>query len=311
MGANDTPIEIMIDTSSCLKGVSGPPLLMSGFLLIDKPAGPTSHDVLNILKKKTGIKRMGHSGTLDPFATGLLVVGVGEGVKFFPYLVDEPKVYTATLKLGEATDTLDREGKVVETKSVPSLDASAFDCVLKSFLGRRDQLPPMYSARKIEGKKLYELAREGKTVERKPREIEIFDIGAVTASRQTFSFRVTCSRGTYVRVLGADIAKALGTVGHLTELRREKSGSFAVTSAVSPKNVSLERDLIPILKALKEIPPLLLTKDAARSLMRGQIIPSDKKNPPGLVVLMNEESFLGVGTCHDGQIKPVRLMSGK
>lgn len=227
---------------------------MNGFLLIDKPAGPTSNDILNILKKKTGIKKMGHSGTLDPFATGLLIVAVGRATKLIPLLNDEPKVYQATLKLGEATDTLDCEGKIVETKPVPPLDSPSIESVLKFFLGKTRQIPPMFSAKKIAGKKMYELARKGIEVERKPVEIEIFDIDYLGGDAPTISFRVSCSRGTYVRVLGADIAKALGTVGHLVELRRERSGSFDVSFAKSPYDVVLAKDLISEQSVINQMP---------------------------------------------------------
>lgn len=227
---------------------------MNGFLLVDKPAGYTSNDILNILKKRLGFKKMGHTGTLDPFATGLLLVGLGSALKQIPHLNEEPKIYSATLKLGEKTDTMDLTGRIIETAAIPSLSETEIRDKLSPLIGPQEQIPPMYSAKKIGGKKLYELARQGISVPRKPVPITIYnleflpDMGSLTPGHgepveplnpvsgpsNLLLFRVSCSRGTYVRVLGETIAEHLGTVGHLTSLRRLSAGAFSVTDAVDP-----------------------------------------------------------------------------
>lgn len=281
---------------------------MNGFLLIDKPAGFTSNDVLNILKKKTGIKKMGHSGTLDPFATGLLVVGLGEGVKFIPYLKEEPKVYQAILKLETSTDTLDLTGLVVGEKKYHPLSLREIEKRCQSLLGKREQLPPLFSAKKRKGKRFYDLARQGVAIERTPHEITIFDLSITKIECLFLSFRVSCSRGTYVRVLGEEIACLLDTVGHLTELTRLSNGPFNVSGSASPDEVVLERDLISIESALTGIPHLSLSKKEAASVIKGQTIFSGEKLE-GLVGLHHDGLFLGVGRSENGILRPLRLMS--
>ncbi|MDO8519410.1 MAG: tRNA pseudouridine(55) synthase TruB [Deltaproteobacteria bacterium] len=212
----------------------------SGFLLIDKPAGISSNQALTILKRKTGLKKMGHTGTLDPFATGLLIVGIGQATKQIPFVQDEPKVYEAELKLGEETDTLDPTGKMIRSEAVPPLTDEQIRAVAASIIGPQEQIPPMFSAKQIDGQRLYELARAGKTVERKPVKINIYDIKVKEIISPFVRFEVTVSGGTYVRVLALTLAQKLGTVGHLTQLRRVKMGEYEVKNAVLPESVSTE-----------------------------------------------------------------------
>ncbi len=294
---------------------------MNGFLLIDKPAGLTSHDVLKILKRKLQLQKLGHTGTLDPFATGLLVVGIGEALKFLSYLNEEPKKYEAVLKLGIATDTLDCDGKIIESKSIPVLDDKIVGKVLKGFLGKHQQVPPMYSAKKIEGKKLYELAREGKTVARKPADIEIFDIEFVGArfiapeegvinDTPTISFRVSCSRGTYVRVLGSDIAAVLGTVGHLTSLRRTQAGPFLIENAVGlDDNWQINDVLWPLSKALSHLPCCVVTADEMKELYFGRPLSKECDVPDDTLFSLKNSDFFGVGVYRQGQIYSKRLVA--
>ncbi|MCI1244882.1 MAG: tRNA pseudouridine(55) synthase TruB [Bacilli bacterium] len=203
----------------------------SGLLLLDKEAGMTSRAVDNRLQKEFGTKRVGHLGTLDPFATGLLLVGVGRGTKFLPYIDDSRKSYLATLKLGETTSSLDPDTPVIAKKSVQSLTNGDIVEAFSSFKGKGEQIPPMTSAIKVNGEPLYKAAHEGKVVERKPRSVEIFSLNLIEMKDNLIVFSTTVSRGTYIRVLGSDIAERLGTVGYLTSLRRLSLGPFLVADA--------------------------------------------------------------------------------
>ncbi|MBU0625422.1 tRNA pseudouridine(55) synthase TruB [Patescibacteria group bacterium] len=208
------------------------------FLLIDKPAGLTSHDVVDRVRRATGVRRVGHGGTLDPFATGLLIVGVGrEATRELSSFLGCDKEYEATMILGAVSDTQDRDGKIetVAEAQLPSLEQLV--TVLKSFLGRHDQIPPMYSAKKIGGKKLYELARAGQVVERQPVEITIHDIELLTYDPPRATFRVRCSAGTYVRTIAHDVGQKLDCGAYLDELRRTKIGDLKVTDAISLDNL--------------------------------------------------------------------------
>lgn len=187
---------------------------MDGLILINKQKGFTSHDVVNVIRKKLNTKKVGHTGTLDPNATGVLPILIGKGTKISKYLMEHDKTYIATLKLGEKTDTGDSEGQVIEEKSIPKdLRKEDINDVLQNFFGKQKQVPPMYSAIKINGKKLYEYAREGKEVKLEAREIEIYKIELLEYQNNKIKFEVECSKGTYIRTLCEDIAKKLGTVG--------------------------------------------------------------------------------------------------
>ena len=200
---------------------------------INKPAGWTSFDVV---KKVRGIikeKKVGHAGTLDPFADGVLVLGTGPDTKKLTDITMASKTYRAELTLGKSTDTQDRDGKISKEAVVPGLTRETIDSVLASFDGKQEQIPPMYSAKHVNGQRLYKLARRNKTVERVPVKITIYQISLLDYNEPVVSFEVTCSKGTYVRVLGADIAVKLGTVGHLTALTRTSVGSYHITDAMT------------------------------------------------------------------------------
>ncbi|MCL2384146.1 MAG: tRNA pseudouridine(55) synthase TruB [Oscillospiraceae bacterium] len=194
---------------------------MNGVLIVNKPKGYTSHDVVAVLRKALNTKKIGHTGTLDPNATGILPILVGQGVKLSKYLIENDKTYIAVLKLGEKTDTGDSDGIIVETDSNNvEVEEENVSKILAGFLGKQKQIPPSYSAVKVNGKKLYEYAREGKDVEVKPRDIEIYDIELKSISGNEITFETSCSKGTYIRVLCEDIAEKLGTVGYMKELQR-------------------------------------------------------------------------------------------
>ena len=180
---------------------------MDGILIIDKPKGCTSHDIVNILRKELKTKKIGHTGTLDPNATGVLPILVGQATKISKYLIEHDKTYQVEMKLGEETDTLDSEGKIIKKQETKVLDEKKIKEVLNSFIGKQKQIPPIYSAIKINGKKAYEYARKGQEVEIPPREIEIYDIKFISYSNDTIQFEVKCSKGTYIRTLCKDIAK--------------------------------------------------------------------------------------------------------
>ena len=199
---------------------------------IYKPVGWTSFNVVRKIKGITKEKKVGHAGTLDPFAEGVLIIGTGRDTKELTAISADQKSYIATLKLGEETNTLDIEGEIVTKSNVPKLSNVIISNILKNFLGKQKQIPPMFSAKKIGGKKLYELARKNVEIEREPKDIEIKEIELVNFLEDEITFKSTCSKGTYIRVLGSDIAKALGTVGHLTKLVRTSVGEYFVEEAI-------------------------------------------------------------------------------
>lgn len=211
---------------------------VSGVILVDKPIGMTSQQVVSKVKYlfKSPIhdsKKAGHTGTLDPMATGLLPVCLGEATKFSHYQLDADKSYQATILLGQQTDTGDADGQVTAQASVPELNEALLDSIAQQFSGAQQQTPPMYSALKKDGKKLYEYARAGIEIERAARDIVIKDISLIMVNAQQLQLTVTCTKGTYVRVLAEDIAKALGTLGHLIALRRLKTGKFLIDDAIT------------------------------------------------------------------------------
>ncbi|WP_309382528.1 tRNA pseudouridine(55) synthase TruB [Cerasicoccus frondis] len=227
-----------------------------GVLLIDKPVGCTSHDVVDRVRRKLKMKKVGHAGTLDPNATGLLIILVGKATKVSQYLMSLDKEYTGVMKLGEITNTYDCEGEVMETRDVPELSEDSVKSVLGEFLGDQYQTPPMFSAKKIDGVPLYKLARKGKEVEREPRFIRVSHIELTGIDLPEISFEVACSKGTYIRTLAHDIGEKLGCGAHLKELRRTLSGSFKIAQCTPLEKfeeltaVEIRRRLIPVYQAV-------------------------------------------------------------
>ena len=203
---------------------------------INKPIGWTSFDVVKKIRNITKLKKVGHGGTLDPFADGVLIIGVGKGTKLLTDIVNEKKSYNATLLLGEETNSLDNEGEIVKRKSVPKLNEDLVIKILNSFLGRYIQKPPMFSAKKVNGVRLYKLARKKIEVERDDQNCTIYDISLKGIENNIIEFAVTCSKGTYIRVLGSDIAKKIGTVGYLTKLTRTSIGKHSLSRSLTIKN---------------------------------------------------------------------------
>ncbi len=250
--------------------------MKTGSLLIDKRIGVTSRQEVNFISKKFAIKKAGHIGTLDPFADGLLIVLLGSSTKISPFLEVMDKEYIATLKLGKKTDSGDLTGNIIEEKDIPLLCKEKINEVLKSFLGKQSQVPPMYSALKVNGKELYKYAREGIEIERKRREIEIYSIDLISFNDNEIIFKAHVSKGTYIRTLGEDIAEKLGTVGHLVKLTRSKIGPYSLENAKNSENVN-EDDLIPISKMLSYMESITLDEKDAKKALNGMTLKLDSK----------------------------------
>lgn len=208
------------------------PSLGPGFLVVDKPVGLTSHDVVGMVRAVTGVRKVGHTGTLDPFATGVLPLALGHATRLIQYLDESVKVYDATLALGARTDTGDHTGEVIAEAAVPEVSEAALAAVLAGFAGERRQVPPRYSAVKVAGKPLYKYARAGEEVEAKARTVRIDAVELVSHEADRLRVRIRCGRGTYARVLAEELGQALGTEAHLVALRREQSGPFDLEGAL-------------------------------------------------------------------------------
>ena len=232
---------------------------LDGVLLIDKPSAHTSHDVVARLRGILRMKRIGHAGTLDPMATGLLVMLVGKATRISQYLMSVDKEYTGTIKLGQSTNTQDAEGPVMETRPVPSLTEADVRAALNGFLGDQYQMPPMFSAIKIAGKALYKSARAGEEIEREPRFIRISQYDLLRWESPEIDFRVLCTKGTYVRTLAHDLGQKLGCGAHLSALRRIASGNLNVSRAVTLEQLQkmstpeIEKVLIPAYEAAPSV----------------------------------------------------------
>ena len=211
---------------------------MDAILNVWKPIGWTSFDVVKKIKGYVNPSKVGHAGTLDPFAEGVLIVCIGKMTKRVESLMDHKKEYIATIQLGSETDTLDIEGKVIKVAKTPSLFEKKIINVLNTFLGESNQIPPMYSALKVNGERLYKLARQGKVIERQPRMITISEIELLEYDKDSIKIRVQCSRGTYIRVLASDIANTMNTVGFLKSLVRTQVGEFKQKDSISVEDIS-------------------------------------------------------------------------
>ncbi|MGA9778689.1 MAG: tRNA pseudouridine(55) synthase TruB [Limisphaerales bacterium] len=227
---------------------------LDGAILIDKPAGPTSHDVVDAIRRKFGIKKVGHCGTLDPNATGLLIIVLGRGTKLSEKLMGDDKVYEGTVKFGEVTDSYDADGKITETKPVPPLKLDQLNAAAAAFIGDRMQTPPMVSAIKKDGVPLYKLARKGIEVIREPRLIHVYNFGFTDYREPLGQFRIACTKGTYVRSIAHELGQQVGCGAHLATLRRTVSGKFnaaestPLAEVLKLTPVELEKKVIPFLK---------------------------------------------------------------
>lgn len=278
---------------------------MDGIIVINKEKNYTSHDVVAKLKKKLNISKVGHTGTLDPNATGVLPILIGKGTKFSKYLINHDKMYEVELELGKKTDTADIEGKIIEEKSVDEdFIKQNLKQILNNFIGKQEQVPPMYSAIKKNGKKLYEYARAGAKVEVEPRKIEIYNIKLIEYDTNTVRFVVSCSKGTYIRSLCEDIAEKLNTVGYMKNLKRLQVGEFNIKDSVYIDVVNLENInnyLITLEDLLKETPEFNLNAKKLNLFLNG--VQLTVKNGNGLYKVYVANKFIGTGTIKNGVLK--------
>jgi tRNA pseudouridine55 synthase len=291
---------------------------VDGLLLLNKPSGMSSNRALQLVRRLVNARKAGHTGSLDPAATGMLPLCFGEATKVCAYLLNADKSYRVTVKLGSATDTGDADGKEIESAEVPELSADEWDEILQGFCGDSTQIPPMYSALKKDGKRLYELARKGETVEREPRAIRIDEIKLLEFAGTRLVFRVFCSKGTYIRVLVEDIAKRAGTIAHTVRLHRETVGDFesanmldmSTIEALAEQGLQGLRDkLLPADVALADFPAVSLSAEDAQRFCGGQAVPAEIEAQKGLArVYEAGERFLGVGELlEEGILAPRRV----
>jgi len=293
---------------------------ISGIFLLDKPLGYSSNGALQRVKRFFNANKAGHTGALDPLASGMLPICLGESTKFSSYLLDANKCYIATCKLGVTTTTGDTEGEVVQQRTVDVYDAERIRRVIEHFSGEIEQIPPMYSALKHNGTPLYKLARKGQEIERKSRRITIYNLEILRYHGDELDIRVHCSKGTYIRTLAEDIGEFLGCGAHLTALRREWVAGYKGLPMVSLELVEqlaeqgfdqLDAQLLPMETALKDFPQVELSADASFYICRGQQVFVANSPSSGLLRLYShEKAFLGLGEVQsDGKIAPKRLIS--
>ena len=288
---------------------------VNGVLLLDKPLGFSSNQALQKVKWLYSAAKAGHTGTLDPLATGLLPICLGEATKFAQYVTDADKTYFATIKLGATTTTGDAEGDVLTTAPV-NVSPSQFAAACQQFIGEISQIPPMYSALKYQGKALYEYAREGVNIARQARLITIQKIVVENFAVETAQITVACSKGTYIRTLAEDIGAALGCGAHLIGLRRTETAGYLLQNAVTIEQLvaltveAREALLLPVDSAIESLPKVILNADAAFYILQGQAVWQAGKMPAGDLRLYDESGqFLGLGFLQDdGKIAPKRLI---
>jgi tRNA pseudouridine55 synthase len=288
---------------------------VNGVLLLDKPLGFSSNQALQKVKWLYQAAKAGHTGTLDPLATGLLPICLGEATKFAQYVTDADKTYFATIKLGTTTTTGDAEGEVLTSAPV-NVTPAQFSAACQQFIGEISQIPPMYSALKHEGKALYEYARDGVDIARQPRSITIKNIIVDSFDTDIATITVTCSKGTYIRTLAEDIGAALGCGAHLIGLRRIETAGYLLPQAVTIEQLEAMSSeartalLMPVDSAIESFPKIVLNADAAFFIMQGQAVWQSGKTPYGDLRLYDENNnFLGLGFLQDdGKIAPKRLI---
>ena len=282
---------------------------MDGIFNVLKPSGMTSHDVIGFLRRALNTKKIGHGGTLDPDAAGVLPVFAGSATRLLSYAMDGRKQYIAEFTLGEQRDTGDDSGTVVKTMPVPEISEQQLREVLQRFLGKQMQLPPMYSAVKINGQKLYQLARKGVEVEREARPIEIYRLELLDFAKSKFTVAVECSKGTYIRVLGEDIATALGTCGTMSFLLRTQVGSYLLNEAHTLQEIAENPEACcaePI-TAVDHLPKLILTANQAARITNGVKTTVNGTADGQYALLGPENEFLGIGKCVESKVQAEKI----
>lgn len=289
---------------------------VNGVVLLDKPAGWSSNQAVQKVRWLFQARKAGHTGSLDPFATGMLPICLGEASKTAGFMLDASKTYEATARLGEATTTGDVEGEICRESGVPELDLDRVQAALNRFIGDIEQVPPMYSALKHEGERLYKLARSGREVERKPRPVHIFSLELLRMDPPMLQFRVHCSKGTYIRTLAEDIAEQLGTCAHLKALRRLDVGPFLEKDMITLDDLAAlaERDeadscLQPVDSGLADWPVVTLDAESANRFNHGNPVEVPNHAPALVRVYGPENHLLGLGEVTAGNLlKPKRVM---
>lgn len=256
-----------------------------GVVVVDKPVGPTSFAIVRAARRQTGVRKVGHGGTLDPLASGVLPICLGEATKLAQFLLDADKEYQATIGFGVETDTYDAAGKVVATADARHLSEDQVRAALARFVGEQQQIPPMFSALKRDGRPLYAHARAGEVVERAARTVRIMTLDLVAFASPEVTVTMRCSKGTYVRSLAHDLGQALGTGAHLTALRRTRSGPFTLAQAISPEALSARPlPLVAPAAALAHLPSIVVADEHARTVAEGRRLAWSDITPPGTVL---------------------------
>lgn len=286
-------------------------MICDGILIVDKPKGMTSHDVVNIIRKIFHTKKIGHTGTLDPDATGVLVLGINQGTKLIQYLVSDDKEYEAVLSFGADTDTQDATGEIITEKPLPRISREEFGEVLLSFIGEQEQIPPMYSAIKVNGQPLYKYARKGEAVEKiSSRCITVHRLNMIDFNNRQARIFVHCSKGTYIRTLCQDIAHRCDSCGHMTELHRLRAGSFSIDRAHTIDEMRAAEDpyllLIPMNEALEL--PFVEVKDAqAEDIANGERIDIQGVLFSGNAKAVYQDKLLAIGVIENQCFVPKRV----
>ncbi|MBN33694.1 MAG: tRNA pseudouridine(55) synthase TruB [Rhodospirillaceae bacterium] len=290
-------------------------LKVDGWIIVDKPRGMTSTQAIGKTRRATQAAKLGHGGTLDPEATGVLPMALGEATKTIPYCQDATKVYEVTVRWGQATATDDAEGEVIET-SDHRPDATAIAETLPAFIGTISQMPPLFSALKVEGQRAYDLARRGETPDLKPRDVRIEAISHRDSPDADHSrFEVTCGKGTYIRSLARDLAVALRTVGHVADLRRTRVGPFTESMAICVDKLAEYGNetppfgaLLPVETALDDIPAFAVTETQASLLRQGQTVEVPETSN-GTVQVRHDRNLVALGEVEEGILRPVRVFN--
>jgi tRNA pseudouridine55 synthase len=288
---------------------------LAGVLPVDKPAGPTSHDAVAAVRRSLGIRQVGHTGTLDPFASGLLLVCVGPATRLAEYFAPLAKRYVATMRLGEATDTDDLTGTVVSSADLSALDPSRIDAVLQAQVGTVQQLPPSYSAKKVQGERMYTAARQGRTVERTPSTVTIHAIRLLSVNLPDVTFEVVCGTGTYVRAIARDAGEALGVGGHLRELRRTGIGPHDVDGAVPLDQLGdaarVREALLAPADALAHLPRVVVDAAGEAELRHGRAVAAGEgAEAEGPIALVSATgNLLAIGHRDGGLVRPRKVFA--
>jgi tRNA pseudouridine55 synthase len=299
---------------------------LHGLILVDKSRGPTSHDVVRVLRRAFSVRPVGHAGTLDPMATGLLVLAVGEATKLLHYLSIEDKEYQVTVALGRETDTLDAEGRVVKESELPgALSRDRVEAVAKSFVGSIIQRPPDVSAIKQNGEPLYKKVRRGERVEAPLREVTVHDVCILDIREGEIDLDIRCSKGFYVRAFARDLAVSLGTVGHVSALRRTKIGTFSVEQAVAYRMVkeatmnvemraALQNRMLPLVDACTGMERFVLSEEGCEDAVHGRLISESRiingsvsnVERPFIALINDKSKVIAIAKVHEGKLRVVR-----